>query len=112
MVVMDRILEPEALGAFSEDARRAVYECIALRRDVRHFKPEIAIDSAVLLRILEAAHQAPSVGHSQPWGFVLLEGAAKRERIRDSFLKCREAEAARFPSARRAAYLAHKLEGI
>ncbi len=109
---MDRILESEALGAFSEEARRAVYECIALRRDVRHFKPEIAIDSAVLLRILEAAHQAPSVGHSQPWGFVLLEGAAKRERIRESFLRCREAEAARFPSARRAAYLAHKLEGI
>lgn len=109
---MDQILEPEALGAFPEEARRAVYECIGLRRDVRHFKPEMPVDSAVLTRILEAAHQAPSVGHSQPWGFVLLVDTAQRERIRQSFLKCREAEAARFPSGRRAAYLAHKLEGI
>src|SRR5262249_5257892 len=35
-----------------------------------------------------------------------------RGRIRDSFLKCRQAEAARFQVARREAYLGHKLEGI
>jgi len=32
--------------------------------------------------------------------------------VRQSFLACREAEANRFPEERRAAYLAHKLEGI
>jgi nicotinate-nucleotide--dimethylbenzimidazole phosphoribosyltransferase len=35
-----------------------------------------------------------------------------RERIRRSFLACREAESRRFPAERREAYLAHKLEGI
>ena len=109
---MRHLLDPEALGAFPEDARRAVYECIALRRDVRHFQTGVALDPDVLSRILAAAHLAPSVGFSQPWGFVVVSDQVKRSRIRESFLKCREAEAARFPSERRAQYLAHKLEGI
>ena len=105
-------LEPEAIAAFSEDARRAVYECISLRRDIRHFRPGIALEDSTLTRILQAAQQAPSVGFSQPSGFVVLRDSCLRERIRQSFLACREAEAQRFPEERRAAYLAHKLEGI
>lgn len=106
------LLDPEAVAAFSEDARRAIYDCIALRRDIRHFRAGAAVDEAVLMRILGAAHQAPSVGLSQPWGFVLIRDAEIRERIRSSFLRCREAESSRFPAARREAYLQHKLEGI
>ena len=106
------VLEPEAIAAFSEDARRAVYECIALRRDIRHFRVGAEVDPQALVRILTAAQQAPSVGFSQPWGFVIVREQDLRERVRDSFLACREAEASRFPEARRAAYLAIKLEGI
>jgi nicotinate-nucleotide--dimethylbenzimidazole phosphoribosyltransferase len=105
-------LDPEAIGAFPEKARQAVYEAIALRRDVRHFRTDCDVDSATLERILEAAHQAPSVGLSQPWGFILVRDRAVRERIRQSFLACRQAEAGRFAADRRDAYLAHKLEGI
>ena len=105
-------LDPEAIAAFPEEARRAVYEVIALRRDVRHFQAGREVEPEVLERILEAAHRAPSVGLSQPWGFVVLRDRAVRERIRASFLACRAAEAERFPPARREAYLAHKLEGI
>jgi nicotinate-nucleotide--dimethylbenzimidazole phosphoribosyltransferase len=105
-------LDPEAIGVFPEEARQAVYEAIALRRDVRHFRVDSDVDAATLERILEAAHQAPSVGLSQPWGFILVRDRAVRERIRQSFLACREAEAGRFPADRRDAYLAHKLEGI
>ena len=56
----DAWLEPEAIGTFSEEARRAVYECIALRRDIRHFRPGVALDDSTLTRILQAAQQAPS----------------------------------------------------
>jgi len=108
----DAWLEPEAIGTFSEEARRAVYECIALRRDIRHFRPGVALDDSTLTRILQAAQQAPSVGFSQPSGFIVIRDPSLRERVRQSFLTCREAEAQRFPEARRAAYLAHKLEGI
>ena len=109
---VETYLEPEAIGAFSEEARRAVYDCIALRRDIRHFRPDVALDNATLTRILEAAQQAPSVGFSQPSGFIVIRDRGLRERVRQSFLACREAEANRFPEERRTAYLAHKLEGI
>jgi nicotinate-nucleotide--dimethylbenzimidazole phosphoribosyltransferase len=105
-------LVPEAIAAFADDARRAVYDAIALRRDVRHFEPGRPVDDAVLLRILGAAHLAPSVGFSQPWAFIVVRDEAQRRRIRESFLECRTAEAARFPDGRREQYLAHRLEGI
>lgn len=97
---------------FPEDARRAIYDVIALRRDIRHFREGTEVADDVLDRILGAAHRAPSVGLSQPWGFILIRDGAQRSRIRESFLRCREAEAIRYPPERRAAYLAHRLEGI
>jgi 5,6-dimethylbenzimidazole synthase len=111
-MVDDVLLEPEAVAELSELAKRAVYDVIRLRRDVRHFQPDREVSEPVLTRILSAAHAAPSVGLSQPWGFVLVRSRAVRERIRHSFLRCREREAARFSPERRAAYLAHRLEGI
>jgi nicotinate-nucleotide--dimethylbenzimidazole phosphoribosyltransferase len=108
----DQLLTPEAPGILPEATRQAIYEVIALRRDIRHFQPGRPIDEAALLRVLEAAHLAPSVGFSQPWRFIVIRDRAVRTRVRDSFLACRQAEAVRFPPARREAYLGHKLEGI
>jgi 5,6-dimethylbenzimidazole synthase len=105
-------LQPEAIGEFSSSAKQAIYDCIALRRDVRHFRTDRDVDEETLLRILGAAHRAPSVGLSQPWGFVLVREHAVRVRIHASFLRARRVEAARYAPARRAAYLTHRLEGI
>ena len=96
---------------FDDASRAALYRVMALRRDIRHFRPG-DFDDEVLRRILEAASLAPSVGFSQPWAFIVLRDRATRARIRASFLRCREAESARFPADRREAYLALKLEGI
>lgn len=109
---MPDILTASAVAEFSEETRRAIYEVIGLRRDVRHFDPSRVVDETVLTRILGAAHLAPSVGFSQPWGFVLVQDAPTRTRIRNAFLRVREAESARFPAERRAQYLSLKLEGI
>jgi nicotinate-nucleotide--dimethylbenzimidazole phosphoribosyltransferase len=106
------VLEPEAIARFSDEARRAIYDVIALRRDVRHFVAGEDVDPDTLKRVLGAAHLAPSVGFSQPWGFVVVRDAAVRQRIRESFLTCRQAEAARFPADRREQYLSYRLEGI
>ena len=108
---MTDITQADAPLAFTEDERAAVYRAIALRRDVRHFERR-DVDPAALRRILDAAHHAPSVGLSQPWRFVLIDERDRRERIRASFLRCRDAEAVRFPAARRAQYTSYKLEGI
>jgi nicotinate-nucleotide--dimethylbenzimidazole phosphoribosyltransferase len=102
----------ECVERFSDEARRAVYDVIALRRDVRHFRDQQDVDEQTLARILGAAHLAPSVGFSQPWGFVVIRDGGRRTRIRSSFLRCREAESARFPPGRREQYLSYRLEGI
>src|ERR1017187_10970171 len=80
-------LEPGAVAAFSDEARRAVYDVISLRRDIRHFRPDADVDPAALDRILAAAHLAPSVGFSQPSGFVVVRDGDVRERIRKSTLR-------------------------
>jgi nicotinate-nucleotide--dimethylbenzimidazole phosphoribosyltransferase len=97
---------------FSDAARQAVYDVISLRRDVRVFREGDEMEADLVMRIVSAAHLAPSVGFSQPWAFVVVRDRATRTRIRDSFLACRDAEAARFPAGRREQYLSYRLEGI
>ncbi|WP_319944942.1 5,6-dimethylbenzimidazole synthase [Nocardia macrotermitis] len=49
-----------------------IYEVIRRRRDVRaEFTGEV-LDDDTLMRILDAAHRAPSVGNSQPWDFIVV----------------------------------------
>ncbi|MET0386820.1 MAG: 5,6-dimethylbenzimidazole synthase [Polyangiales bacterium] len=105
-------LQPQSIGELDESSKRAIYQVIALRRDVRHFEVEREVPADVLERVLLAAHHAPSVGLSQPWGFVVIRDRAQRARVRASFLHCRAREAERFEPARRQLYLAHQLEGI
>ena len=66
--------------AFSPEERAAVYRAIAERRDMRHFAGG-EVESELLARLLEAAHQAPSVGLMQPWRFIRITTRDLRERI-------------------------------
>lgn len=59
--------------------RQALYDVVGARRDVRRFRPDPVPDD-VLDRLLGAAHAAPSVGHSQPWRFLVVDDPALRER--------------------------------
>lgn len=69
----ERSASPDAWRLSDED-RRGLYEAIRSRRDVRRYRPDPIHGD------LDAAHAAPSVGHSQPWRFVLVTDAATRER--------------------------------
>ncbi|GAB2936083.1 hypothetical protein GCM10027047_35840 [Rhodococcus aerolatus] len=68
-----------AAWAFPAEARDALHGVLAARRDVRRYRPDPVPDE-VLTRVLTAAHTAPSVGHSQPWRFVVVAEPATRER--------------------------------
>ncbi|SCY82956.1 MULTISPECIES: 5,6-dimethylbenzimidazole synthase [unclassified Pseudomonas] len=68
-------------NAFSLAERDAVYRAIAERRDMRHFSGG-TVEPALLRRLLEAAHQAPSVGLMQPWRFIRISDRALRGQIR------------------------------
>jgi 5,6-dimethylbenzimidazole synthase len=88
-----------------------VYEAIHARRDVRRFRGD-PIPEDALLRILEAAHCAPSVGYMQPWDFILVRDPATRERVHDSFLRENSRAAEVYTGERRDLYASLKLEGL
>lgn len=98
--------------AFDETNRDAVYRAIFTRRDVRsHFVDE-AIDDAMLARLLNAAHHAPSVGFMQPWNFIVIRDNARREQVRDLFLAARLEEAGNISTDKQQLYRKLRLEGI
>jgi nicotinate-nucleotide--dimethylbenzimidazole phosphoribosyltransferase len=99
-------------GAYSEEQREAVYRVIRERRDVRQgFLPD-PVDDATLERVLAAAHQAPSVGFSQPWDFILITDAEQRRRIADLAGRHRDAYAAELPGTRAKSFATLKIESI
>jgi len=86
-------------------------ELLRWRRDVRRFRPD-PVPPALILRLLEMATLAPSVGLSQPWRFLLVESPARRDAIGHEF-EASNAEAARVYAGERAArYAGLKLEGL
>jgi 5,6-dimethylbenzimidazole synthase len=66
--------------AYSAEARAALYRAIAERRDMRHFAGG-TVAPELLARLLQAAHQAPSVGLMQPWRFIRITRPSLREAI-------------------------------
>ncbi|EGH00774.1 MULTISPECIES: 5,6-dimethylbenzimidazole synthase [Pseudomonas syringae group genomosp. 2] len=66
--------------AFSPEERAAVYRAIAERRDMRHFVGG-TVAPELLARLLEAAHQAPSVGLMQPWRFIRISDLVLRGKM-------------------------------
>ncbi len=99
-------------GPFSDDERAAVYRAIETRRDVRgQFLPDPLPDD-VVRRLLAAAHAAPSVGFMQPWNFILIRDAVRRQRLWEAFNKANREAEAMFAQERRELYRSLKLEGI
>jgi 5,6-dimethylbenzimidazole synthase len=95
---------------FSADEAAAVYRAIALRRDMRHFRPD-PVPEAVLERLLQAAHLAPSVGFMQPWRFVRITDRGLRRRLYD-LVEAERQRTADELGPRRAEFLQLKVEGI
>lgn len=91
---------------------RDIYDVIARRRDVRAEFSDVPLDSAVLDRLLTAAHAAPSVGNSQPWDFVLVRDPGVREAFQRHVADEREVFAASLPAEQRERFERIKIEGI
>jgi nicotinate-nucleotide--dimethylbenzimidazole phosphoribosyltransferase len=98
-------------GRFSEAERAALYRAIELRRDIRNYRPDPVPDD-VLVRILRAAHQAPSVGLMQPWDFIVIADRTLRQQVYEHFRSVNERAAGEQPGERAETYRALKLQGI
>lgn len=92
--------------------REAFYEVLFNRRDVRENFLDKPIADDTLIRILTAAHHAPSVGFMQPWDFVVVKDLATRQQIKAAFSAESERAAKLFDDDNQAKYKRLKLEGI
>ena len=95
---------------FTAQEISGVYRAIAERRDMRHFidKP---IPAATLTKLLQAAHQAGSVGLMQPWRFIRITHAALRQAIHQQVEEERQLTAKAL-GERQNDFMKLKVEGI
>ncbi|WP_030691987.1 nicotinate-nucleotide--dimethylbenzimidazole phosphoribosyltransferase [Streptomyces globisporus] len=104
---------PDSPAPGYDDAEReAVLRVMRERRDIRNGFRSDPIPHEVLLRVLEAAHTAPSVGHSQPWDFVVIRSAETRQTMHELARRQREAYAKSLPKARAKQFKELKIEAI
>ncbi|MCX4524896.1 nicotinate-nucleotide--dimethylbenzimidazole phosphoribosyltransferase [Streptomyces sp. NBC_01551] len=102
----------EPAPAYADAEREAVLRVMRERRDIRKGFRTDPIPHEVLLRVLEAAHTAPSVGHSQPWDFVVIRSAETRRTMHELAQRQREAYAKSLPKGRAKQFKELKIEAI
>ncbi|AUP81309.1 5,6-dimethylbenzimidazole synthase [Flavivirga eckloniae] len=101
------------MNKFTSENIETLEQIILARRDVRGNR---FIDKPVtqkdLDKILFAGVNAPSVGFSQPWEFVIIKDLKIRNKIKDSFFEENEKGKQLFEEKKADAYTQLKLEGI
>jgi len=68
-------------GAGDQMDAAGFYEVVRRRRDVRAEFTGEPVPGQTLMRVLQAAHAAPSVGLTQPWDFVVVNDGDVRTRF-------------------------------
>ncbi|WP_406010005.1 nicotinate-nucleotide--dimethylbenzimidazole phosphoribosyltransferase [Streptomyces sp. NBC_00637] len=101
-----------AAPAYDDAEREAVLKVMRERRDIRNGFRADPIPHEVLLRVLEAAHTAPSVGHSQPWDFVVIRSSDTRRAMHELATRQRDAYAKSLPKGRAKQFKELKIEAI
>ncbi|MDB5018242.1 MAG: cob(II)yrinic acid a,c-diamide reductase [Mucilaginibacter sp.] len=98
---------------FSQQEADLLFEIIVNRRDVRGNRfTEQEIEQEKVNQILLAAVNAPSVGFSQPWEFVIIKSKEIKERIKATFNEENEKASKLFVDEKQQQYNRLKLEGI
>ncbi|MFI6473365.1 nicotinate-nucleotide--dimethylbenzimidazole phosphoribosyltransferase [Streptomyces sp. NPDC050516] len=110
--VFEAAEQAPAAPGYDDAEREAVLRVMRERRDIRNGFRGDPIPHEVLLRVLEAAHTAPSVGHSQPWDFVVIRSAETRRTMHELAQRQREAYAKSLPKGRAKQFKELKIEAI
>ena len=97
---------------FSEEEKRGVYRAIYERRDIRKEFLSTAIPRRILLRLLNAAHHAGSVGFMQPWNFVIIRDEEIKKKIKKIFKVENEKAKRNYTGEKLTKYISLKLEAI
>lgn len=88
-----------------------VYEAIYRRRDVREFGPDDIMEE-LLLKVLDAAHHAGSVGLMQPWNFTVIRSRETQLAIADIVAEENYRAAENYSGEQRRQYESLHLEAI
>ena len=72
----ERAQAPDAWAL--RDDLASLERVVGARRDIRRFRPD-PVPEDVLDAVLLAGHRGPSVGHSQPWRFIVVTEPATRD---------------------------------
>jgi 5,6-dimethylbenzimidazole synthase len=96
---------------FDAAFREALRDLVLWRRDVRRFRRD-PVDPGLIHSLIELASHAPSVGHCQPWRFVLVESAARRAAVKESFGRANAKATESYGDQERERYVKLKLEGL
>ncbi|MGH9972772.1 MAG: 5,6-dimethylbenzimidazole synthase [Nitrososphaeraceae archaeon] len=105
---------PTDLDSFTLTEKKGLYKAVFSRRDVRSHFIDKKIQDDVLVKILNAAHHAPSVGYSQPWDFILIKNKVTRLKVKNSFIVERKKSISLLDNDldRQDKYIKLRLEGI
>jgi nicotinate-nucleotide--dimethylbenzimidazole phosphoribosyltransferase len=106
----ERAADP-AGWSFDAATVAALHAVLAARRDVRRFRAD-PVPAGLLAQVLAAGHEAPSVGHSQPWRFVVVREQATRDRAAAMADRERLRQAELMTEERRSRLLDLQLDGI
>lgn len=99
------------MDTFSDPFRQELDRLIRARRDIRRFRRE-PVPEALILRLLDQANQAPSVGLSQPWRFLRVKSPRLRTAVATAFEVANQAAASGYEGTQAEIYRRLKLEGL
>lgn len=102
---------PKLCPNFDEDFQKRLDTLFVWRRDVRHFRRD-PLTEGQLDALLEATTRAPSVGLSEPWRFVRVEAPARRQAVRDDFVRQNAEALTRYEQDPARVYATLKLAGL
>jgi len=107
---MTEMLHPSSRH-FDAAFRESLRDLVLWRRDVRRFRRD-PVDPGLIRSLIELASRSPSVGHCQPWRFVLVESAARRAAVKESFGRANAKAVGSYDDQERERYIKLKLEGL
>ena len=107
----ERLRQNAMPPSFDDAFRESFRDLVLWRRDVRRFLND-PVKPDLIRSLLELSAHAPSVGHAQPWRFVIVEQKDRRNAIKVSFERANAKALEGYTGQKRAKYAQLKLEGL
>ena len=99
------------MSRFSPEFQTGLLDLMRWRRDVRRFRPD-PVDPSVLQTCLDSFLLAPSVGLSEPWRVLRLDGDVARRAALENFKTANAKALAGYQGEKAALYSQLKLTGM